>query len=339
MKGSDIFLLGLAFWGFYEMGKRDSRGPNTPMVADYDFNKIWDEAIKKAFRKPEPITTNTIEIPLLQRPTALIKTPDNTAIEASKWLAIIKHPSVIAILGKRGSGKSSLAFRVAEYFRWTAPVYVVGLPAGTHRYLPDWVGAKPELKDVPPDSIVIVDESYILYHARSSMTAHAKALSEMLNLSRQRNQTLIFVSQESRQIDRNILSAADVVIFKEPGMLQHCFDRPELRDIAKDAKLAFETVKGDKRKWGYVYAPNADYIGLMENGVPAFWNQKLSRAFAYDTGRPLVKSPRETNLENKISKAKELHTSGWSITRIKEYFGVSRGTVYNWLHDYPYKND
>ncbi len=37
----------------------------------------------------------------MERPTALINPPDHTAIEASKWLALIKHPEVMVILGKR----------------------------------------------------------------------------------------------------------------------------------------------------------------------------------------------------------------------------------------------
>jgi len=337
MKGSDLLLIGVAIWGLYEIDKKNARTPTATPRPYYDFDRIWEGVLEKSFKKPELVSTNKIEIPLIQGPTALINPPDNTAIEASKWLALIKHPEVIVILGKKGSGKSALGFRILEYFRWTLPVYVIGLPVDAHKYLPDWIGVKPELKDVPPDSIVMVDESYVLYHARSSMTAQAKALSEMLNLSRQRNQTLIFVSQESRQIDRNILSAADVIIFKEPGMLQSRFDRPELRDIAKEAKLAFTTVRGDKRNWSYVHAPNADYMGLIENRVPTFWNQKLSRAFARNTGQSSAKTPKKMTLEEKILKAKELYASGWSITRIAEYFGVSRGTVYNWLHDYPYK--
>jgi hypothetical protein len=319
------------------MDKKNARTPTASPIPNYDFEKIGDEILEEASRKWELLLSNTRETPLIQGPTALINPPDNTAMEASKWLALLKHPEVIVILGKKGSGKSALGFRILEYFRWTSPVYVIGLPVDAHKYLPDWIGVKPELKDVPPDSIVMVDESYVLYHARSSMTARAKALSEMLNLSRQRNQTLIFVSQESRQIDRNILSAADVIVFKEPGMLQSRFDRPELRDIAKEAKLAFTTVRGDKRNWSYVHAPNADYMGLIENRVPTFWNQKLSRAFARNTGQSSAKTPKKMTLEEKILKAKELYASGWSITRIAEYFGVSRGTIYNWLHDYPYK--
>ncbi len=193
------------------------------------------------------------------------------------------------------------------------------------------------MKEVPPDSIGMVDESYVLYHARSCMAASAKALSELLNLSRQRNQTLIFVSQESRKIDRNISSAADVIIFKEPGILQSRFDRPELRDISKEAKLAFETVRGHKRNRSFVHCPSTNYIGLMENQVPTFWNQKLSRAFTHNTDQPSKKIPTKMTPEEKILKAKELHANGWSVTRIVEYFGVSRGTIHNWLHNYPYR--
>lgn len=340
MKGSDLFLIGLAIWGIYEIDKKNARTPTATPGPYYDFDRIWEGVLEKSFEKPELVSTNKIEIPLIQGPTALINPPDNTAIEASKWLALIKHPVLIVILGKKGSGKSALGYRILEYFRWTSPVYVVGLPADAHKFLPDWIGVKPALKEVPPDSIVMVDESYILHHARSSMTAQAKALSEMLNLSRQRNQTLVFVSQESRQIDRNILSSADVIIFKEPGMLQPRFDRPELRDIAREAKLAFTTVSGDKRNWSYVYSPNADYIGLLENKVPTFWSQKLSRAFACNTAQSSAKTPKKMTHEEKMQKAKELYNNGWTQSKIAEYLGVaSKGTIFNWIHDYPYKGE
>jgi len=340
MKGFDLFLIGLAIWGINEIDKNNARTPTASPVLHIDFARIWKETLDEVFRKCEPDLTNTIEAPLIQEPTALSVPPDNTAIEASKWLALIKHPVEIVILGKKGSGKSALGYRILEYFRWTSPVYVVGLPADAHKFLPDWIGVKPALKEVPPDSIVMVDESYILHHARSSMTAQAKALSEMLNLSRQRNQTLVFVSQESRQIDRNILSSADVIIFKEPGMLQPRFDRPELRDIAREAKLAFTTVSGDKRNWSYVYSPNADYIGLLENKVPTFWNQKLSRAFACNTAQSSAKTPKKMTREEKKQKAKELHEAGWPLSRIAKYLGVgSKGTIFNWIHDYPYKGE
>jgi hypothetical protein len=120
--------------------------------------------------------------------------PDKVAMEASKWLAIIRHPIVAVVLGKKGSGKSGLGYRLCEHLRWTAPIYVVGLPSNALKYLPDWISVVPDIGDLPNGCVALVDESYILFHARSSMTARAKAMSQMINLSRQRGQTLIFVT-------------------------------------------------------------------------------------------------------------------------------------------------
>ncbi|MFC1861607.1 hypothetical protein ACFLYL_05000, partial [Chloroflexota bacterium] len=150
--------------------------------------------------------------------------PDKTAMEAIKWLAIIRHPQVVVVLGKKGSGKSGLGYRLCEHLRWTAPIYAVGIPANALKYLLDWISVVPSIEDLPNGCIALVDESYIPFHARSSMTTRSKAMSQMINLSRQRGQTLIFVTQESGQIDRNILSSADIIIFKEPGILQPRFD-------------------------------------------------------------------------------------------------------------------
>ncbi len=42
--------------------------------------------------------------------------------------------------------------------------------------------------------------------------------------------------------------------------------------------------------------------------------------------------------EEKIQKAKELCAKGWSQGKIANYLGVSsKGTIFNWIHDYPYR--
>ena len=104
-------------------------------------------------------------------------------------------------------------------------------------------------------------------------------MSQILNLSRQRNQTLIFVTQEARQVDRNIASSATVMVFKEMGMLQPEFERPELRKLVGQAQESFGSVRGDRRRWSYVYSPHADFVGLLENQLATFWKPRLSRLF------------------------------------------------------------
>jgi len=262
--------------------------------------------------------------------------PDPQTIEAGEWLRRIPHPSIVVILGKRGAGKSALGYKLLEHLRWTANSYVVGLPKDARKYLPDWIGMTTNLEDVPPKAIALVDEAYMPYHARSSMAAEAKAMSQLVNLSRQREQTLIFVSQEARQVDRNIASSANVIIFKDLGILQLEFDRRELNKIAVKANEAFTAIIGDKRRWAYVYSPDSDFMGLMENSLPTFWKEKLSHIFAVE-GEITARAPKETPLEQRIEEAKELKRQGLSLGKIATIMGVTKPTIKNYLEDYPYK--
>jgi len=256
-----------------------------------------------------------------------------------KWLQIITHPSVVLIIGKRGSGKSALGYRLLELFRYKATPYVLGLPAKAQKLLPDWIGMVQSLDDAPPDSIVLIDEAYLPYHSRESLKVGSRDMSRLVNLSRQRNQTLVFVTQEARQIDKNIASQANVIVFKELGILQLRFDRYELNDIAKQAEQALNSVSGDRRRWAYIYSPDTDFIGLLEISLATFWSSRLSRVFATVEPASGGRLPNTLTRKEKIAKAKELHHHGFSYRKIAEILGVSVGTAYNWVNNYPARNN
>ena len=121
-------------------------------------------------------------------------------------------------------------------------------------------------------------------------------------------------------------------------MLQTKFERPALRQIVAEAKLAFEPKLGDRKRWSYVYSPDAGFSGMVENSLPMFWSQKLSRMYGQGSLHEKAdeKHPPIMTLEKKKEKARELYEKGWSLSRIAKYFGVSKSTVFNWIHDYPY---
>jgi hypothetical protein len=290
---------------------------------------IRDSIASTDFRSPPwtlelPAPSGTEAVPALLEPDR-------------RWLDVIRHPSVIVIAGRRGSGKSALAYRLLELSRYRAQPYAVGIPDTAQRLLPEWIGTAPTLEDLPSGAIALVDEAYLTFHARESMSSTNRALSQALNLSRQRDLTLVFVTQEARQLDRNITSVADVIVFKKPSAMQVEMERPELRALARRANEAFANARGSQAKLSYVFAPDADFEGLLENRLPSFWTPRLSKAFASGSVQGESSHPQPLTKDQKQARAKELRAAGQSLSQIAAELGMSKSTVVNYLKGYPYR--
>ena len=301
---------------------------------------IW-ELLREALYTPLEERLSALGSPASVPP----KEPPDSALAR-----ILHHPSVILILGHRGSGKSVLACRLQELLRDIAPPYAVGLPRNAVRLLPTWYGLTDEPLDIPINATIYIPESYRLIHARSSQTAQGRALGELVNLSRHRRHTLIFDVQNPAHLDRNIISEVDVVLVKQPGPLTKGFERPQLRPIMDAARAAFAGVAVSRRKrlvWLYVPGDNADGR-LMENMLPTFWSDGLSRVFS-DTigerGNRAARAPlqgkkvsglsdlrfrrgRRTTIGQRQEKARTLRQQGYSYSEIGRVLGVGKSQAF-----------
>lgn len=243
----------------------------------------------------------------------------------SKWLDLLRHPCVVLIVGRRGAGKSGLGYRILELMRYHGEPFVVGLPAEAQKHLPEWVGCMDRLEDVPSKAVVLVDESYIQYHSRASMASGGRDIGSLINLSRQKEQTLLFIVQEARQLDVNIVSQADVLAVKELSDLSRGFERPQLRKLTDKARAAFETVQGDRRRWSWVYSEPAGYEGLTPNELASFWTSRLSRAFVSPSGgaAPARRGKRPSH-EELQQEARRMRAAGLSYAQIAANLGISK---------------
>lgn len=196
------------------------------------------------------------------------------------WADLMVHPMAIAISGARGSGKSALAYWLADMMmkRRECKAAVLGLSPEKQVLLPDGWTIIDDITHAPPNSVVLVDEVALQFHARRSQSKENLAMDRVLSISRQAAQDVIFATHSFRKMDVAIVSDLDVVACKKPSFLHRRFERTEIRQLTQAAAEYFDGLQGDHRQWTFVFTDG--YEGPVANPMPEFWSDELSRGWA-----------------------------------------------------------
>lgn len=187
---------------------------------------------------------------------------------------LLKYSLIVLITGKRGSGKTSLGMTLLSVLNSSRrKCYAVGFDSSK---LPGWIKKAKTIEDVPLNSAVLVDEGAIVYSSRDSMKESNKMLGKLMAIARHKNLSLLLIAQNSAMIDLNVLRLADVLLLKEPSLLQAEFERKALQKMYTRIEPLFKQVN-DKEKHFYVWSD--EFQGLLAYELPGFWNDSISRAF------------------------------------------------------------
>jgi len=209
--------------------------------------------------------------------------------ELLNWKLINLLPSwgLVLIAGATGSGKSTLAYAILEYLHYDQPnrnIYVYGFPKEKVNILPNWINPLDTL-EFPEGSIVLVDEAYIQFHSRSSMTQKSKFMDMFAGLVRQKDILGIFISQTLRKIDIGILISSQLILVKRVSSFQVKMDRSELRNFLSGVLESFKKAEADghnPQECVYAISNEKDFDGMIvnSNGEPSFWSTALSKAWS-----------------------------------------------------------
>jgi len=135
----------------------------------------------------------------------IMSVPEKTTI-----LKAFPFPGTILLMGAKRKGKSALAHTVAEKFHDRK-----GIPAVLHlpqsvplklrqeiqKLLPSWMKIVTDMREWPKRCIVIYDEAAQTAHARRSQSGDAVELENLIGISGQREQMIIFIAHHSRKVD------------------------------------------------------------------------------------------------------------------------------------------
>ena len=239
-------IIGLLFFGFYKLLARfQTKNPGS---------------------NPKKSRTSYESLKLISRSSG--------SLEKFQESLYSKGSSVGLILGSRGSGKSALGLRVAENFRSKTEKHICAI-GFDERDLPSWIKVVEVPEDIENNSFVLIDEGGVFFSSRDSMTEANKIVSKLMLLARHKDLCILFITQNSSNLEINTIRQADYLMLKPSSLLQLDFERKRIKEIYDNAQKGFNTYKKDI---GLLYIYSDDFKGFVSNSLPSFWSKKISKA-------------------------------------------------------------
>jgi len=194
-------------------------------------------------------------------------------------LELLGVPSVTLIIGKRGSGKSSLGHKVLELAKEKGlSPYLLGFPEEKSMSIPSYITLTNSLDEIPDNAAVFLDESYMYLFSRESFSNFNKAMAKFIGVSRQKNILLVFATHLTRKLDVSCIYDADNLIFRQPSYLHLKFEREEIKSYIHDAADFFSSLDADPRRYAYIVTEKG--VVKIEVELPSYWSEDISKSFS-----------------------------------------------------------
>jgi len=228
-----------------------------------------NEKIKetKVERKRESLTAAYAGFEIIQTFSGDYKEWESKIIQADSKIGII--------LGARGSGKTAFGIKFLEnlYAKTKKRCYTMGF---NKEDMPAWIHVIEDIQQIRNNSFILIDEGGVLFSSRDAMTRANKVLSDLMLISRHKNLSILFISQNSSNLDIDILRQADYLVFKQSSLLQLDFERKKIKELYTSVQQDFEKYK-DVKGVSYIYSDL--FRGFVSNPIPSFWSVNISKSF------------------------------------------------------------
>ena len=232
--------------------------------------KISARAAKSAREAKRPRSQATYLPLVLQKKSA-------GELEQFEEKILSSRSTIGLILGARGSGKSALGMRLLEnvFSKTGRQVCAMGFDESS---LPPWIKCVGSVEEVQNGYAVLVDEGGITFSSRSSQSSANRILSSLLLVARHKDLSVLFISQNSANLEVNAIRQADFLLLRKPSLLQKEFERKKIAEIYAAIGQGFSGLPQQGNHSTYVYSD--EFSGFVSNGLPSFWSQRASKSYA-----------------------------------------------------------
>jgi hypothetical protein len=193
---------------------------------------------------------------------------------------LIKNDSTIGIiLGARGSGKSAFGLKLLENLHAVSnrKIFAMGFKPGE---MPVWIHLIDDIELIENNSYVLIDEGGILFNARKGFSDANQLLSKLLLIARHKDLSIMFISQNSSNLEINAIRQADYLVLKPSSLLQLDFERKKIKEIYVEVAEDFDKLKRMKGAKGLTYIYSDTFKGFITVPLPTFWTQRISKSFS-----------------------------------------------------------
>jgi DNA polymerase III delta prime subunit len=198
----------------------------------------------------------------------------SNAQKVRKFIDKIAEPKLHVIFaGSKGSGKTALAFWIAEEVhkkdnRRCCLLYPLKFNPDL---LPWYFYPADDENNIGHDSFVIFDEAQITMNSRRAMSKTNVDFGKFLTIQRHKNISMLVIQQDIAMSDVNQFRLADNFIFKKAGTIQL-----EEHDRGNSLNKFLKFLRPLSKKETLLISSDLNDIILFENPVASFWNETLS---------------------------------------------------------------
>jgi len=200
--------------------------------------------------------------------------------------------NVTLILGKRGSGKTALGFKLVEEIHKISPkrtLYLASFPDQVSLLVPAYLHVAEDILDVPNGSLVLIDEAALKYASRKWQSKDTIEVTELIEVCRHKDLSMIFITQNSSSLAASVLRFVNTLLLKQTSLLQEFLERAKFSKIFKQAEIALDEVE-DKNKLPYFFVFDDEIKGVGKSDLPSFWSESLSKTYSsFDVGKEFRK--------------------------------------------------